>query len=138
MKATTDKTKRSTPSTLPGEGGSIPVTDNGTDAYKPSWGGVRREASPSLCPSWRRSGAALMETQESPEPRSVPGSLFLLRSSLLIVPPALLFLPLFTGVRGIGILRTSPLTISAKFVATEFKEVRGSGGRASRLDLLGM
>jgi hypothetical protein len=30
-----------------------------------------------------------METQESPEPRSVPGSLFLLRSSLLIGSPAL-------------------------------------------------
>jgi hypothetical protein len=36
--ATTDKTKRSTPSTPAGEGGRIPVTDNGTDAYDPSLG----------------------------------------------------------------------------------------------------
>jgi hypothetical protein len=47
MKATTEKTKRSTPSTPAGEGGRIPVTDNSADAYEPSWGSVRREASPS-------------------------------------------------------------------------------------------
>src|SRR5215216_785193 len=40
MKATADKTKRSTPSTPAGEGGRIPVTDNDTDAYEPSWGTV--------------------------------------------------------------------------------------------------
>jgi hypothetical protein len=40
--------------------------------------------------------------------------------------PALLFLPLFTGVRGIGILgsSTSDFTISANFALTEFSEVR--------------
>jgi hypothetical protein len=32
--------------------------------------------------------------------------------------------PLFTEVRGIGILRTSPFGDSAKFVVTEFSEVR--------------
>jgi hypothetical protein len=46
---------------------------------------------------------------------------------LLRATPALLFLPLFTGVRGIGILRTSPFGDSAKFVYTEFSEVRTHG-----------
>jgi hypothetical protein len=41
-----------------------------------------------------------METQESPEPRSVPGSLFLLRSSLLIDSPALFTFALIHEVRG--------------------------------------
>src|SRR5215208_6282357 len=82
-------TGRSTPSTLPGEGGRIPVTDNGTDAYKPSWGGVRREASPSLPELEEEWRSVNRNARESPEPRSVPGSLFLLRSSLLIGPPAL-------------------------------------------------
>ena len=35
-----------------------------------------------------------------------------------------LFMPLFTRVRGIGILRTSPLVRSRNFRFTEFYEVR--------------
>jgi hypothetical protein len=38
--------------------------------------------------------------------------------------PFLSFAPLSTGVRGRRILRTSPFGDSAKFVVTEFSEVR--------------
>src|ERR671912_1415782 len=42
-----------------------------------------------------------------------------------------LFLPLFTGVRGIGFLRTSPFGDSRKFAYTEFYEVRNDKQRLS-------
>jgi hypothetical protein len=54
----------------------------------------------------------LIETEESPEPRSVPGSLFLLRSSLLIGSPALFSLAL--------IHRSAWNRNSPKFALTEF------------------
>ena len=38
-------------------------------------------------------------------------------------PQLFLFLPLFRGVRGRVILRTSPITISANFAVTELSEV---------------
>jgi hypothetical protein len=43
---------------------------------------------------------------------------------LLPAPRLFLLLLLFSGVRGIGILRTSPFGHSAKFAYTAFSEVR--------------
>src|SRR5918998_2542688 len=73
MRAPMDTTKRSTSSTLTGEGVGSQSPTNGTDAYDPSWGAVRREASPSA----RSRGGVLQRVnrngKESPGPRSVSG-----------------------------------------------------------------
>ena len=61
------------------------------------------------------STATLIETEESPEPGSVPGSLSLLSSSLLFGPPAHFLLSLFTQCRRREVLRTSPCSWSLAF-----------------------